>query len=70
MRGVIVTDVDPAGPAEDAGIARGDIILEANRKPVNTAEEFQSVIREAGKQPVLLWIQRSGARLFVVVEPK
>ena len=70
MRGVIVTNVDPAGPAEDAGITRGDIILEANRKAINTAEEFQTVLCEGGKNPVLLLIQRSGGRVFVVVEPK
>ena len=73
MRGIIVTNVDPAGPAEDAGITRGDIILEANRKAINTAEEFQSQLREPGKKPVLLLIQliqRTGGRLFIVVEPK
>ena len=70
MRGVVVTNVDPAGPAEDAGITRGDMILEANRKAMNTAEEFQAAVREAGKKPILLLIQRSTGRMFVVVEAK
>jgi serine protease Do len=70
MRGVIVTNVDPAGPAEDAGITRGDLILEANRKAINTAEEFQTVLRGGEESPVLFLIQRSGGRMFVVVEPK
>jgi hypothetical protein len=30
----------------------------------------ENAIREAGKKPILLLIQRSGYRLFVVVEPK
>jgi serine protease Do len=70
MRGVVVTNVDPAGAAEDAGITRGDIILEANRKAMNTAEEFQAAVREAGKKPILLLIQRSTGRMFIVVEAK
>jgi serine protease Do len=70
MRGVIVTNVDPAGSAEDAGITRGDLILEANRKAINTAEEFQTVLRGGEESPVLFLIQRSGGRMFVVVEPK
>jgi serine protease Do len=70
MRGVIVTNVDPAGPAEDAGRTRGDLILEANRKAINTAEEFQTVLRGGEESPVLFLIQRSGGRMFVVVEPK
>jgi Do/DeqQ family serine protease len=70
MRGIVVTNVDPAGPGEGAGITRGDIILEANRRAMNTAEEFQTVVREAGKKPILLLIQRSAGRMFVVVEAK
>jgi S1-C subfamily serine protease len=69
-RGVIVTDVDMAGPAEDAGLTRGDVIIEVNHKPIASAQEFQAALREAGKQPVLFLIQRSSGRMFVVVQPK
>ena len=69
-RGVIVTNVDPAGPAGDAGVTRGDVIVEANHKPINTVEEFQTALRQAARQPVLLLIERSGARMFIVVELK
>lgn len=68
--GVIVTHVDSTSPAEDAGLARGDIIIEVNRKVIRTEEEFHAVIRDAGKKPILLLIERSGARLFIVVEPQ
>jgi S1-C subfamily serine protease len=69
-RGVIVTNVDPASPGEDAGVAPGDVIIEVNRKAISTLEEFETAIREAAKKPILLLIERSGARMFIVVEPK
>src|SRR5262249_5080499 len=34
LKGVVVTQVDPSGPAADAGLRRGDVLLEVNRTPV------------------------------------
>ena len=34
VHGVAIESVRPASPAEDAGLASGDVILEVNRKPV------------------------------------
>jgi serine protease Do len=69
-RGVVVTAVDPTGAAEDAGILVGDVVIEINRKPVGTAEEFRAATSQAGKQPLLLLIERAGIRLFKVIEPR
>ncbi|MGA2642867.1 MAG: PDZ domain-containing protein [Spirochaetia bacterium] len=48
--GVLVVAVQPGSPAEKAGIARGDIILEANGTVVNDAAELRQAIagRAAG----------------------
>ena len=67
--GVIVTDVDPAGPAAAAGISRGDVILEVNAKPVNSPDAIQKAISESGKKPVLLLVWRKGATVFLTVRP-
>ena len=42
-RGVIVQDVKPRSFAEDVNLGRGDIILEVNKQPVNSEEEFAKV---------------------------
>jgi serine protease Do len=41
-KGVIVQDVKPGSFAEDIGLQRGNLILEINRKPVNSEEEFRN----------------------------
>ncbi len=42
-KGVIVQDVKPRSFAEDVNLGRGDIILEVNKQPVNSEEEFARV---------------------------
>ncbi len=70
VRGVVVTDVQPGSPAEEAGVQRGDVIGEVDRKPVNTVDQYQRALRQAGKQPVLLLINRGGQHLYAVVSPR
>jgi serine protease Do len=40
-RGVIVSRVEPMSPAYDAEIARGHVLLEINRQPVESIEDFR-----------------------------
>ncbi len=68
--GVVVTEVKPASAAEEAGLRRGDVIQEVNRKPVVSTQQFRSAIQQAGNQAVLLLIDRGGDHVFVVVQPK
>jgi serine protease Do len=57
--GVIVSEVDPASFAEDAGFLRGDVIVEINRAPVASMMDYK---REMGKlkagQDVLFKVMR------------
>ncbi len=66
--GVLITAVSPGSPAEAAGLQHGDVVLEANHKPVISADQLRNAIRQGGNQPMLLLIDRSGERLYVVVE--
>lgn len=51
--GVVVSRVDPLGPAADAGIARGHIVLEINRQPVRSIEDFQRITGAGSSGDVL-----------------
>lgn len=51
--GVLVTAVDPLSSAYDAGMERGDVILEVNRQPVRTLADFQRLTRGVSPGRVL-----------------
>jgi serine protease Do len=54
------------GPAAEAGIRQGDIVLAANGQPVSSAAALHSAV-ESSKGHVALLIQRGDARIFVPV---
>jgi serine protease Do len=41
LEGVIVSRVEPMGPASDAEIERGHVLLEINRQPVRSTEDYR-----------------------------
>jgi len=46
VRGALVADVTPTGPAEKAGIAAGDVIVEFNGKPVNEMKDLPRIVAD------------------------
>src|SRR5262245_37241798 len=68
--GLLVADVDPAGPAAAAGLQPGDVIEEVNRKPVKDASELRAAVKAAGDRPALVLVERQGASLFLTIEPR
>ena len=70
-RGVLVTYVEAESPAGEAGIREGDVILEVNRGPVDTVDEYYGAMREAKKgKKILLWVKRGSSSQYVVVTIK
>ena len=65
--GLVVAAVDPSGPASDAGLIRGDVILEIDRKPVQDVESARSAIESAADKPLLLLVSRRGQVVFITV---
>lgn len=46
-KGVIVTDVLPAGPADQAGLRPGDIIIEVNGEDVTSADALADLVKSS-----------------------
>lgn len=63
-KGVIVQDVKPGSFADDVGLARGDVILEINKQPVNSEDDFNRVAStlKSGQDVVFLVRQRGAGR--------
>jgi serine protease Do len=70
VHGVVVESVRPASPAEDAGIQPGDVILEVNRKPAQSASEFAKEVHQtpSGKD-LLLLVWSKGNASYRTVHP-
>jgi serine protease Do len=63
-KGVIVQDVKPGSFAEDVNLNRGDVILEINKQPVNSEEDFGRVESslKSGQDVVFLVRPRGSSR--------
>ena len=70
IHGVLVQQVRPASPAEDAGLQPGDVIIEVNRKPAPTASEFANQVHQdnSGKD-LLLLVWSKGNASYRTVHP-
>jgi Do/DeqQ family serine protease len=69
-RGLVVTRVDGDGPAADAGIESGDVIVQANQQAVGTASELRAAVERAGSRPTLLLVNRGGTTVYLTVTPR
>jgi serine protease Do len=70
VQGVAIAQVQPGSPAEDAGLTGGDVIMEVNRKPVTSADQFRNEVKQlpAGKD-MLLRVWANGGTTYRVVHP-
>jgi len=71
VHGVVVQRVRPDSPAEDAGLQPGDVIVEVNRKPADSASAFVDAVHNtpAGKD-VLLLVWSKGSASYRMVHPE
>ncbi len=66
-RGVVIQDIDPDGPAADAGLRRGDIVLEANQREIDGIDVLKKAIDDDDTNVVLL-IRRGESTLYIAIE--
>jgi serine protease Do len=67
-RGVVVVRVEAGSSAEEAGIRKGDVIQEVDRKKVDGLSEYTRAIAGVRSgDPVLLFVNRGGKKFYVTV---
>ncbi len=66
IAGVEVLDITPGSPAWHAGLRKGDIIMSANRMPVEDISALRNAIGD-GRRGILFNIRRGDGALFLVI---
>ncbi len=70
VQGVLVSSVEPGSPADEAGLRRGDVIVEVNRKPVKDVESYEKEMKATGEgKSVLLLVRRGENTVFLALKP-
>ncbi|MEZ5356837.1 MAG: DegQ family serine endoprotease [Bryobacteraceae bacterium] len=67
-QGVVVTAVDPASNAAEAGLRRGDVIVSVGHTPVGSLDDFQAAVNQSAKGPLLLQVIRQGNTLYLAID--
>jgi serine protease Do len=68
-KGVVIVKIDPYSIAEDAGLKKGDVIQEMNKKRIDSISDFNRVrkgIREG--DTALLFINRNGNKFYITLK--
>ncbi|MEW5981916.1 MAG: trypsin-like peptidase domain-containing protein [Acidobacteriota bacterium] len=67
VRGVLIADVDPLSPAEDAGMQHGEILLELNRQAVTSSADYRrltAAVRPGDALALYVFLPESGQRVL------
>ena len=70
VRGVVVTDLDPAGVAAERGFAAGDVILDVGGNAVKTPDDFYKAltgVQSHGRRVALARVKSNEATRFVAI---
>ena len=68
LHGAIVEQVQPGSSADDAGLQRGDVIVQVNRQPMQNAADVQKALSAVPQgQDTLLLVWSSGGTTFRVL---
>ena len=69
-KGLVVTGIDPAGPAAEQGLQTGDVILDVGGKAVANVGDVRNALTEAksqGKHDVLMRVKTADGTRFVAI---
>jgi serine protease Do len=64
-RGVVVIGVEDGSPADEMGLREGDVILEINRKKIETIKDFEKTIRDINlEKGIVFRLHRKGNSFY------
>ena len=69
--GAVVTDLEPGGAAEGAGVAQYDVIMKVNGTSVSSALEASRILQKipsGGRAMLLVWKTRQNQELFLTIK--
>lgn len=66
-QGVVITEVEPGSPADEAGLRRGDVIIEVDKAEVRDTSALEELLDEADDR-VLVAVRRGKSSLYVVLK--
>ncbi|HET6370753.1 MAG TPA: DegQ family serine endoprotease [Nitrospiria bacterium] len=68
VEGVVIVQVEPGSAAQEAGLQRGDVIVEVDRKTVRDTDAYDRIVSKLKKdEEVLLLINRQGRTIFLTI---
>ena len=65
--GIIVTDVQDGTPGGKAGLRRGDVIVEVNKKQIENLDDFRNVMDDYDEDKVMVVIYRGGGYFYTMI---
>jgi len=69
--GVVVTAVEPGSVADEAGIRRGDVVMEVDRKAIRNVDDYKKAVAGVRKgRGVLFLVRRGDSTLFLALKPQ
>jgi serine protease Do len=71
VKGAVVTNVQPGSPADNAGLQRGDVILQVNRKDTKSATDAKQALTSIPDgQDALVLVYSNGGNTYRVLHPQ
>lgn len=69
-KGVVVVRVEAGSPAEEAGIRKGDVIQEIDRKRIEGLNDYNKAVSGLKQgDAALLFVNRGGKKFYVTIKP-
>ncbi|HAV75808.1 MAG TPA: hypothetical protein DCX53_00480 [Anaerolineae bacterium] len=67
---ILITEVVPNSPAEEAGLLMGDVLVSANGQPLVDTAALDAVVRGNADLPTVFVVERAGEQFELTITPR